>query len=186
VLIVKRTRRYHRPVVLAAVDPTHQFAKPARLDEEILRRGSAVTRALRGTLHAVHAYMPLPRDMDPKTPWSKKNRAAAIEARAGVRARRAFDRCLRFSRIPRQRRHVVRRLPLEAVPAVARQTGSAIVVLGAISRSGLKGAIIGNTAESLLDDLRCDLLVVKPPRFARRVPRARRGMRFATSLPLVS
>ena len=43
VLIVKSPRRYRRPVVLAAVDPSHAFAKPGRLDEEILRLGGAVT-----------------------------------------------------------------------------------------------------------------------------------------------
>jgi hypothetical protein len=39
------------------------------------------------------------------------------------------------------------------------------VVVGALSRSGVKGLIIGNTAESLIDDLLCDLLVVKPAQF---------------------
>ena len=58
-------------------------------------------------------------------------------------------------------------------------TRSSIVVMGAISRSGLKAAFIGNTAERVLDDLPCDLLVVKPQRFANRVPRTKRGVRIA-------
>jgi universal stress protein E len=40
---------------------------------------------------------------------------------------------------------------------------ASLVVMGAISRSGLKRIFIGNTAEQVLDSLRCDLLIVKPP-----------------------
>ena len=182
VLIVKSPRRYHRPAILAAVDPTHVFAKPAKLDQEILRLGAAVAKALRGTLHAMHAYVPLPADMDMAEPWSVKNLAAPIEARASARARTAFERSLRVVRIPPARRHLVEVLPLEAIPQVARRTRSSMVVMGAISRSGLKGAFIGNTAERVLDDLTCDLLVTKPQGFVNRVPLARRGMRVAAMM----
>ena len=40
-----------------------------------------------------------------------------------------------------------------------------IVVMGAVSRSGLKGLFLGNTAEDVLDRLPCDLLIVKPSGF---------------------
>jgi universal stress protein E len=39
------------------------------------------------------------------------------------------------------------------------------VVMGAISRSGLKGLFLGNTAEDVLDRLHCDLVIVKPAGF---------------------
>jgi hypothetical protein len=55
--------------------------------------------------------------------------------------------------------------------------------MGAISRSGLKRLIIGNTAERTLDLLGCDVLIVKPQQFANRVPIRRRGARI---VPLVS
>jgi nucleotide-binding universal stress UspA family protein len=60
VLLVKRPGRYRRPVVLAAVDPDKRYAKPERLDREILQAGAQLADALRGTLHVVHAYSPLP------------------------------------------------------------------------------------------------------------------------------
>jgi universal stress protein E len=145
-----------------------------------------VTKALRGTLHAMHAYVPFPADMDIAEPWSVKNLAAGMEARAFARARATFENSLRRFRIAPKRRHLVEELPLEAIPQVVRQTRSSIVVMGAISRSGFKGAFIGNTAERVLDDLSCDLLVVKPQRFVNRVQRARRGMRVATVMPLLS
>ena len=60
VLLVKSSRPYRRPVVLAAIDPAHAFSKPTRLDDEILRNSADIQRALHGSLHAAHAYLPLP------------------------------------------------------------------------------------------------------------------------------
>jgi len=68
------------------------------------------------------------------------------------------------------------RLPfINAIEVTARKYNSAIVVMGALSRSGLKRFFIGNTAESLLDSLPCDVLIVKPDGFSSPVQRRRRG-----------
>jgi universal stress protein E len=189
VLIVKSRRPYRRPVVLAAVDPSHAFAKPGRLDEEILRLAGTVTGALHGTLHALHACpVPLPVGRPPAAWTSGKMRAeeirAEIEAKAVAQARSGFDRIMKSAHIPRSRRHLVARYPIDAIPDVARKTRSAIVVMGAVSRSGLKSVFIGNTAERVLDHLQCDLLVVKPLRFETRIARAARGVRIAVAAPL--
>src|SRR5215469_17071776 len=48
-LLVKRPGVYRRPVVLAAVDPDHRYAKPERLDREILQASAVFAGALRGT-----------------------------------------------------------------------------------------------------------------------------------------
>jgi universal stress protein E len=104
---------------------------------------------------------------------------AEIETNAVAQAKPGFDRVLKSADIPRSRRHLVAGHPIDVLPEVARQTRCAIIVMGAISRSGLKSVFIGNTAERVLDHLQCDLLVVKPLRFETRVPRAVRGVRIA-------
>jgi universal stress protein E len=68
--------------------------------------------------------------------------------------------------------------PIEAISEVARDIASAMVVMGAISRSGLKRVFIGNTAERILDAIGCDVLVVKAPDFARRLGSTRHGARL--------
>jgi universal stress protein E len=185
VLLVKSSRSYRRPVVLAAVDPSHAFAKPSRLDAEILRQALSITDALRGTLHAVHAYVPMPVDVSAVAQYSPPDITERIEAHARTSAQAGFERVLRGTKIPRTRRHLTGRYPIDAITQVAREIRSAIVVMGAISRSGLKRAFIGNTAERILDQLACDVLVVKPPRFASHVARARRGARLI-ALPRLS
>jgi len=176
VLLVKSARPYRRPIVLAAVDPLHAFGKPARLDSRILGLGASMAEGLRGKLHAAHAYTMIPAGTVP---------AVVADARIGLQLQRAaaatagaaFDRALRSMNISRNRRHLVGGDPANVIAEVSRKIGSAIVVLGAISRSGLKRAFIGNTAERLMDELRSDLLVVKPAHFKIRIPRAQRGVR---------
>lgn len=174
VLLVKTRQSYVRPVVLAALDPSHAHAKPARLDTQILRYGSTVTRALRGVLHAVHAFDPWPMSSI-LSGFDTVGAIAQIEKEAHSRARALLDRTLRSTAVARSRRHVIARYPVDAIAEVARETRAEMVVMGAISRSGSKRLVIGNTAEKLLDRLSCDVLVVKPRDFPNRVPRSRRG-----------
>ena len=58
--------------------------------------------------------------------------------------------------------------------------------MGAVSRSGLKRVFIGNTAERVLDDLPCDVLVVKPARSVSRVAARVRGVRVVPTQPLAA
>ncbi|MEP6885293.1 MAG: universal stress protein [Gammaproteobacteria bacterium] len=183
VLLTKNSGAYRHPVVLAAVDPTH-FAKPAKLDEAILATGQTIAHALRGTLHAVHAHPSVlsgTRAIDAFSP----QRAAEMNARFAVAAMRQLDRLLQSTKIPRSRRHLNGSPPVEAIQQVARATHCSIVVMGALSRSGLKRVFIGNTAESLLDHLTCDVLIVKPTHFANRVPASRRGARVIALTPAI-
>lgn len=178
VLLVKSPRRYRRPVILAALDPRHAFAKPAALDAEILRFSATLADALKGVVHAVHAYVPAPANLPLallNTPSELEKTLAASE-RAATQALRQVTQPMGISKA---RLHVEGRHPCDAVQEVATETGSQIVALGSISRSGVGRLLIGNTAEALIDRLKCDILVVKPPTFRHRVARATRGARTA-------
>jgi universal stress protein E len=184
VLLVKSARPYRRPVVVASIDPGHMYSKPAKLDREILQAAGLVSEALRGTLHVMHAYVTTPVvAMAPDV--ISADLAGALESEALTRARTAFDRALTAVKVPSARCHLIGRTPADAIQQVARNTHCAIMVMGAVSRAGLKRVFIGNTAERVLDRLACDVLVVKPPRFASGVTRARRGVKFmASGMPM--
>ena len=178
VLIVKSSRKWQRPRVLAAIDPLHAFAKPAGLDDEILEAGAKLSAALKGSLHAMHAYAPMSATQIVGASSSVVARIANVTQ---AQARQAFDHALSKTRISRSRRHLRLGSAAEAIPRTARALRAGIVVMGAVSRSALKRIIIGNTAERILGDLPCDVLVVKPKRFVTRVSRTRRGVRYAVS-----
>jgi universal stress protein E len=180
VLVVKSSRKWKRPRVLAAIDPLHAFAKPAGLDDEILEAASQVSTALKGRLHAMHAYVPVP-GQTTQIIGISASVSARIAAATHAQAKQAFDRALSKTKIPRSRRHLRLGPAADAIPRTARALRAGIVVMGAVSRSALKRAIIGNTAERILGDLPCDVLVVKPKRFVTRVSRTRRGVRYTVS-----
>lgn len=182
VLLVKRAGAYRRPVVLAALDPDHSYAKPANMDAQILRVGSAVAHGLHGALHALHAYVPLPVTAFTYGAASEKE-VSRLEERSARTASEKLAHAVRALHIPPSRRHLSARHPVDAIEQVAAQTGSAMVVMGAISRSGLKRLIIGNTAEKVLDHLSCDVLVVKPPGLIRQLPRTPRGADYVSLQP---
>ncbi len=180
VLLVKTTTPYRRPSILAAIDPTHAHAKPSGLDKRILECAAELSGTLRGTLNVVHAYQPRP--LPPALTFDVKQRKQLL-AEYAQDAKSVFDNALAKANVPASRRHLVAGDAAVAIPSVARKTRSAIVVIGAVSRSALKRLFIGNTAERVMDELRCDLLVVKPAKFAFKTSLARRGRHFVSFAP---
>jgi len=183
VLLVKSPRPYRHPSVLAAIDPGHRFDKPIELDKQILRLAGAFKLALRGTLHAVHAYDPVPLVAASDLTLTPQI-LGSFERQSRRAAAARFQRTLRTTRIARAHRYLIAARAIDGITEGARRSRSSIVVMGAVARSGLKRLVIGNTAERILDHLSCDVLVVKPPAFRNRVPRALRGARPPSVLPI--
>ncbi|GIU25170.1 universal stress protein UspE [Shewanella sp. MBTL60-007] len=58
--------------------------------------------------------------------------------------------------------HVKEGLPEDVIPDLASELDAELVVLGTVGRTGLSAALIGNTAEHVIDSINCDLLAIKP------------------------
>jgi universal stress protein E len=163
-LIVKGRAAWRRPRILAALDPFHANDKPSELDGEIVAAADAVAALGGGTVHAAHIYRPAMRllpgmAMDPvmvaAMPAQEKAYRSAV--------RRQFLEALGRHGIAKGRGHLLCGDPAIELPVVARSIRAGLVVMGAVSRSGLKRIFIGSTAEQVLDILQCDVLIVKPP-----------------------
>jgi len=180
VLLVKSPHPYHYPTVLGAVDPGHAFGKSETLDVEILRLGALFSHAQRGELHVVHAYRPPPATARALAAVAHSEIAEpnAMSAQIGL------DSLVKEADVSLAGCHLVGGDPCDAVEQVARRLHAHVVVAGAMSRSGLQRALIGNSGERLLEHLPCDLLIVKPPEFVNRLPTASRGARQVTAQPL--
>jgi universal stress protein E len=164
-LIVKGRAAWRRPHILSALDPFHANDKPNRLDGEIVAAASALAALAGGTLHAVHVYRSTQRlvpgmDADPvglaENPMQGKAHQRAIRAK--------FGEALGRYGISKSRGHLLHGDPASELAKIARSMRAALVVMGAMSRSGMKRMFIGNTAERVLDGLKCDVLIVKLPR----------------------
>ena len=170
VLLVKSTRALSRPRVLVAIDPTHAHAKPAELDKALLTAGTDYAEAFGGRLHAAHFYsvvvpmaagfMVEPLPLPPE-----------IAERHEREVARAFDAAVAKFDVGPKRRHLRIGLPVDELPALAEELDARLVVMGAVSRTGLKRLFIGHTAERVIDAIGCDVLVLKPAGFKTPVPR---------------
>ena len=63
--------------------------------------------------------------------------------------------------------------PRKVIPEVASELGAGLIVMGTLSRAGIPGLLIGNTAEVILNNVTCSVLAVKPQGFVAPIPPAR-------------
>ncbi len=62
--------------------------------------------------------------------------------------------------------HLSKGPPRKKIAELAKQLQADLVVMGTVARTGIAGLIMGNTAETILDQLSCSVLAVKPPGFS--------------------
>jgi universal stress protein E len=164
ILVIKNDQPYAGARVIAAIDPMHVHDKPAELDERIVAIGSSVAGVLKLPLHVFHALWTLPPGL-PSSPGRLRDVPAGVyedicgawQARAESRARLLAEAV----HVPKQRVHIATGDPAVLLPELAAGSGNDLLVMGAVSRSWLKKALIGYTAERVLDRTDCDVLIVK-------------------------
>jgi universal stress protein E len=181
-LLVKTTRPWTSAKVLAAIDPLHLHAKPTALDPRILKVAALLARALGSQLHVAHAHAPLldysPGMLTDPLPYrvtGHEGREYAKRLRKSVLAETR-----RFS-VNERRVHVLEGEPARVLPRLARRLGAQMLVMGAVSRSGLTRLFIGSTAERVIDELPCDVCIVKAPGF--RTPVSTRQSHLPVMVP---
>ncbi len=62
--------------------------------------------------------------------------------------------------------HLVKGLACKEIPALTRRIEADLVVMGTVGRTGVPGFIVGSTAETILNQIDCPVLAIKPPGFA--------------------
>lgn len=170
--LVKPRQPGQKPCFVAAIDPLHERDKPADLDRRILDTALGFVRALGGELHAFHAFditAALAVSTDSMTmpialPMREVTEAMRVEHTDAVHA------LCREYQLAQDHVHVHQGSTRELLMTLTDQLRADVVVMGAVSRSGLKGLFIGNTAEDVLDRLHSDLIIVKPKGFAATLP----------------
>ncbi len=172
VWFVKSERLGGKPLVLTAVDPMHAHAKPSGLDERLLQAASSVRTQLGGRLALIHVEDTSQEFAPVFLPALPPAIIAATKA-ARLAARATIDRLGARHGIATRDRLVRAGAPARVLAASAKDLGAGVLVMGAVSRSGLDQAFIGHTAEAVIDAVGCDVLVVKPRGFRTGVSRKR-------------
>lgn len=147
----------------ASVDPLHSADKPAALDNKLIACGHELGQQLNAQLHLAHCYTPLPRTMvfDASVIADYEGYAKDVKQHHAT----AFSQLLARSPADGAATHLLEGDPEEALPGFVEEQKIDLLIMGAVSRSRLESALIGHTAERLIDATPCDLLIIKPDRF---------------------
>jgi universal stress protein E len=62
-------------------------------------------------------------------------------------------------------RHLLKGSARKEIPALAKRLQVDCIVMGTVARTGVRGFIMGNTAETILEQIDCSVLAIKPPGF---------------------
>lgn len=154
VLMVKTEKSWNSGVILAAVDVGNADGEHRTLHSSIISHGFDIAGLSNAKLHVIAAHpAPMLSSADPTFQLKETIEARYREQCKAFQAKYDIaDECL----------HVVEGPADALIPHVARQLGAAVTVIGTVARTGLSGALIGNTAEVILDSLESDILVLKP------------------------
>lgn len=146
--------------ICAAVDPVHSSDTTAALDHLLVQSTTYLAKTLGLEADYMHSYAPLPRTM-----VFDSELVAAYDKYVDRSAKNhldAFEKLMVNYPVEKANRHLLEGFPEESIPAFVKERGIDLLVMGAISRSNLENALIGNTAERVLEAVETDLLVIKP------------------------
>lgn len=144
-----------RPIILAAVD-LDTASSEAAMTDAVLTQAAKLARAQDATLEVVHV-LAVNRALaeidavDPETVLYEK----------GPAGQKALDELLAARSIHASATHILAGSPGLVVAKLARKRKADLVVMGSAGRTGLRAALLGNTAEKCVHELKTDLMVVK-------------------------
>ena len=154
VLLVKTTASWMKGNVLAAVDVGNHDDQHHVLHDTIVSHAADIVEMINGELHLVSAH--------PAPMLSAADPIYQLRENIATRYRDQAQRYAEANGLDLEHMHIAEGPADTLIPTVARQIGASVTVIGTVARKGIAGALIGNTAEVILDQLDSDILVLKP------------------------
>ncbi len=159
VLLVKERTWPENSNILASVHVASEDSTHLDLNDKIVDEAQYFADALNSTAHLVNAYPSTPPSIHAELPEFD-----AVQYKDAIRGYHLTEmKALRQKYgIPEEQTHVYEGQTEEVISEVEDELQAALVILGTTARTGLSALFVGNTAESTLDLLNSDILVLKP------------------------
>ncbi len=147
------------------VDPLHETDQSALLDQRLLKTASALAEQGFAELDIVHCFNALPHEaifdehmvldyQNLQENVQQQHRQALIKLLAG------FDRQVDDPEV-----HLLQGETDQTIAEFADRQQTDILIMGVIARSVLDRILLGSTMERVVDQVHCDVLVIKHPSF---------------------
>ncbi|CAM4248429.1 universal stress protein UspE [Pseudoalteromonas ostreae] len=159
VLLVKEHAWPSQGNILAAVNAVSENQQHLDLNHRIIQDAQFLCELANASLNIVNAYPATPINIAIEIPefnpsiYNESVKKHHIESTHELAA---------SHKIAQQNCVIEEGLPEDVIPDVAKRLNSELVVIGTVGRTGLSAALVGNTAEHVIDSLDCDVLALKP------------------------
>lgn len=151
-----------------------QNSANSSLNQQILELGVSMSISGFAQLHLIHAW-DAP-ELDFASIWTNNPEAAEMRLLDAERSRHQKAMNDLTEKIRHQigadsyeyispQVHLPRGDARTAVAEHAKKVKADLVIMGTVARTGIRGLIMGNTAEAILDQLACSVIAVKPEGF---------------------
>lgn len=154
--------------VAVAIDPESTEPEAQALALRLLQLSRSLADACTAELTVISCWDYPAEEYLRGNVWVKMPEEELLEAVLGIqrRHRRELDRTIKQSGIGGniQVEHL-RGRPEQRIPQFTHERNIDLLVMGSLGRTGIPGFVIGNTAENLVQGLRCSLLALKPNGF---------------------
>lgn len=159
VLLVKEHSWPEDGNVLAALNVGSDEQEHQSLNDKITEEAIHLAEIIKANVHLINSFPGTPVNIAIEIPefdagqyndTMHKHHSEAMAAHA-----KKYD-------IDINNTHIEEGLPEDVIEHKAKTLDAELVILGTIGRTGLSAALIGNTAEHVIDRLNCDVLALKP------------------------
>ena len=162
VLLVKDHDWPQNGNIIAAVNVGTEDSKHAELNDKIARISKDYAALLHANVFLANSFPGTPMNIAIEIPeFDPAGYTASVE----THHKKEMDKFATQHDIQNSNCLVEQGLPETAIPKIAEQLDAELVVIGTVGRVGISAALIGNTAEHVIDALNCDVLALKPDGF---------------------
>ncbi|KID57253.1 universal stress protein UspE [Pseudoalteromonas luteoviolacea] len=159
VLLVKEHAWPEHGEIIAAVNSVSDNEQHQELNKRIIKDALFICDLADASLSLVNTYPATPVNIAIEIP--EFNPSQYSEAVKKHHEDETWSLASQFN-IARETCIIEEGLPEDVIPSVAEKKSAELVVIGTVGRTGLSAALIGNTAEHVIDSLDCDVLALKP------------------------
>lgn len=174
VLIVKPSEHEHFRGIVAAMDKDDDAPENHQLNLKILEISAWLALAESSELHIVHAWeLPFESMLrSPRGGFTTKEVDAMVVEEEQERVRWLEETLAEFAigneeavNYLSPQLHTVKGHASRSIPEKTRELDADLIVMGTVGRVGIPGFFMGNTAETILQEIECSGLAIKPPGF---------------------
>ncbi|TMO72042.1 universal stress protein UspE [Pseudoalteromonas sp. S3785] len=159
VLFVKEMAWPEQGNILAAVNAVSENDEHVALNKRIIKDAQFLCELANAKLNLVNAYPATPVNIAIEIPEFNPSLYNESVKKHHIESTNELAKTFNLTN---EQCFIEEGLPEDVIPDVASRLNSELVVIGTVGRTGLSAALVGNTAEHVIDSLDCDVLALKP------------------------